>query len=258
MAVFKLVGCLVVLLGISAGSPVDSNILDFSAIDFSAVKTVAQEPVPKVSGRQVSSFTPTSLEDGQCGLRSYESGFGRLTRVGLSVAMGTSAVLPFEVTINAIDAPRIDNNDELFDAVLTPVERTEYQALKEVYDGGLRIPMFQLIGIDLSMNRVFPSPVVDPPVIANLEDKMTAISQILTDLADTRILLRGSLTATGVSRGQTVVFAFTPIVQIRCEVGSVLIVPSTGESLTAASRGGNIVDSSDNMLEIACTSGSFC
>ena len=93
--------------------------------------------------------------------------------------------------------------------------------------------MFLLIGIDLSID---PCPIV--PVITSLQANMSAISQILTDLADTRILLRGSLTATGLSRVPTVVFAFTLIVEIRCEVGRVLIVPSTGESLTAASRDG--------------------
>ncbi|CDF32928.1 unnamed protein product [Chondrus crispus] len=86
-----------------------------------------------------------------------------------------------------------------------------------------------------------------------------ALTSILETVADTRIRINGTLTATGVSQIPTVAFAFVRLARIEFEDGSTqLVVSNKNEDIIAADEDGDAVGTSDQESDILCVSGFIC
>lgn len=261
MVSLKSIACLVTLFAASFASSVSRNI-DVLPVDSSGFVPV---PSPKANRGKIIAITdellPVSrMEDSEFAFESSESGFGRITRVGISVNRGASAVANFDITVTAIDADTLDRNDESFVETLTNEEREEYVQLKERFNGGLSIPMFRLLGADLN-ERVTRNDLESAAEISqgDLESKSQALSEILESAVDTRIRINGTLTATGISFRRTTAFVFVKLARVVFEDGSSQVVVSTDPNdVVAADLDGNPVDSSDQTVDVICSSGFFC
>ena len=220
------------------------------------LEAASPSPAPK----KITNIIPLSRQEiTELAVNSSETGFGRITRVGVSVTIGGSAKLDFDITVNAIDARTLDIASESITEVLTASERSEFLEVKENFDGGLAVPLFGLLGLDLS-ERITREQIEEASMsVENFETKSTVVNEILESVSDTRIRVNGTLTAEGVSNIPTVAFAFINLAEIQFTDGSSQLVVSTrDEDAVAAGRRGQPVDTSDQDIDVVCVSGFFC
>lgn len=221
-------------------------------------------PSPKAKHGKIIAITDelipiTRQEESEFALESSESGFGRVTRVGISVTRGASALLNFDITVTAVDAETIDRNDASFVETLSSSERVEYASLKEDFRGGLNIPLLSWIGANLETRVTREDLVSAAELQTNYDAKSQAVSELLESAADTRIRINGTLRAEGISFRPTTAFAFIQLARVEFEDGSSqLVVSNDPQDVVAADRQGNEVDSSEQEVDVSCAAGFFC
>ena len=232
----------------------------------SVVRNINVIPLEAASPRQgpqakkIANITRLSRQDvTQMAVDSSQNGFARITRVGINVIRGAEAELDFDITVNAVDARTLDRASESFVETLSEFDRSRFLELQENFDGGLRIPIFVLLGLDLS--KTFTAEQIEEVSqnIEHIETDFSLLSEILESVSDTRTRINGSLTATGVSNIPTVAFAFINVAKIQfTDESSQLVVSTRDEDAIAAGRRGEPVDSSDQDIDVVCVSGFFC
>ena len=217
-------------------------------------------PSPSPAGKKIASIIPLSRQEiTDLAVESANTGIGRVTRFGLSVTKGASAELRFDVRVNAVDAETIDRADERILETLSASERTEFMELKENFDRSLNLPILQILGLDLREGITAEQIAEAAASVENFEMKASAVTEILESVSDTRIRINGTLTATGLSNVPTVAFAFIELSEVQFTDGSSqLVVSNRDDSAIAATRNGSPVDTSDQNIDVICTSGFFC
>lgn len=217
-------------------------------------------PSPSPAGKKIASIIPLSRQEmTDLALDSANTGFGRVTRVGISVTKGASAVLKFDLQVNAVDAETIDRADERILETLSASERSKFMELKENFDGSLNLPIIQILGLDLREGFTSEQIIEKGENRENFEATATAVTEILESVSDTVIRINGTLTATGISNVPTVAFAFVELSRVRFTDGSSqLVVSNRDDSAMAGTGNGSPLDTSDQNIDVICSSGFFC
>lgn len=222
-------------------------------------------PAPTVSplpaSRRITKIAELSRQEmTNMSISSTESGFGRITQVGISVTRGATATASYDITVTAVDAETLDRNDESFVETLTEEQRAEFLELKESFDGGLNVPVLEAVGADLSQESLSREEILEASGSEeNFERRSNALSQILESVSDTTIRINGTLTATGLSDVPTVAFAFIRLARIEFDDGSSqLVVSNRNDDIIAADGDGVPVGTSDRNADVVCNSGFFC
>eukprot|EP00178_Gracilaria_changii_P004083 TRINITY_DN1628_c0_g1_i1.p1 TRINITY_DN1628_c0_g1~~TRINITY_DN1628_c0_g1_i1.p1 ORF type:complete len:302 (-),score=52.47 TRINITY_DN1628_c0_g1_i1:133-1038(-) len=185
-------------------------------------------------------------------VNSSSTGFARTTEAGLTVQRGTSGVLNFAFTINAIEAETLATMDEEFSSSLSVSEREEYNRLRSDYRGGFGIPFLRFLGINLNNRRVTREEMERSFELREDYNTQSSIAQqIISNVQTQQLQVSGQLTAFGTSFVPTTVFAFIRIARIQTQDGMTLtVVSQSGDNLVAADAGGNTVPSSGGDIDI--------
>lgn len=214
---------------------------------------------PKPHGRKTKIVDNTLVitnrqgEDVEFAVNSTESGFARVTSVGLTVQRGTSATLDFNIRARAVDAARLERVDSSFVGTLSESEREEFEQTKTTYNGGLDVSFAGFLGINLGgkTERIDMEREAESQGDYNL--KSAAAREIFESTVETDIEVSGTLTATGVSFIPTTVFAFIKVAKVQLQDGRTLtVVTSDGNELVTADEGGDTdaVDSDEGDIDI--------
>ena len=240
------------VLGVCSCSSVDLR-LPFVLTDTSLFQNIEWN----ISARQTESEDFEVERD--CILGSKRSGF---SRVSGPFMIWPTAIIDTHVdfTDRATDTARIDMNDDLFVEALSSSELMRYQALKEKYDGGLNLPMFELLEIHVDTpNRaveLYPFP---EPMVTNLQAKLEAISQIQGVASTTHIRITGFVNFTSTFRGSAV-FVFAKVLGIAfCVENKQLLLSNRADDFAVATRDGFVSPGHNfSNLKISCISGPYC
>ncbi|CDF40688.1 unnamed protein product [Chondrus crispus] len=173
------------------------------------------------------------------------TGFGRITRVGVSVVRGANATLNFDVTVTAIDAETINSMSSSFVETLTAEERVQFEELVSNFDGSLNLPIFELLGLNFAESISTEQIAEAARSIENFETKSSAVEEILESVVDSRIRITGTLSATGQSNIPTVAFAFIELSTVTFDDGSDLVVVSSNPSDVVAADSEGAVQPSE-------------
>lgn len=191
------------------------------------VSKVSPSPSPSPAIKKIVSIEELSRQEmTELVVESNSVGFSRIGEAGVSVTRGASATAQFDITVTAVDAERLDRQDEIFQEALSASERTAFLELKANFDGGLSIPFLEFFGIDLDKTVTAEEIETLAESEENFASKSQAISEIFESVVDTQIRINGTLTATGVSRIPTVAVAFVRLARVLFDDGSSQIVVS--------------------------------
>jgi len=183
-----------------------------------------------------------------------ESGYASLGSAGITVQKGTSGTLHFEITMQGIDARTIASDDSKFQSTLTESEKYKYDEVKQNYNGGLNVPFLSWIGINLGAS-------VSKDDINSAASKNTdynqqaqAVKDTLNTLMQTKLTVRGKLSATGISMIPVTATAFVKIAQVKMADGSTMnVVSSSGKDVTAADGDGVPLPTDDVTINVLPT-----
>lgn len=196
-------------------------------------------------------ITARQSESSEFYLDESSAGFGRLTRTGISVTRGASAVLNFDITVKAIDAERLHSRDAKFVETLSTEERVQYESFKSEFRGGLNIPFLRLFGANFNKKVTREDLDRAASTLTNYAAKSSVAEEILESAVDTMIRITGTLEAEGVSFRPTVAFAFIRLARATFEDGSSqYVVSNDPNDLAAATRGGDEVPNEGKKLNI--------
>lgn len=207
------------------------------ALFFTAVFASAY-PYPLEVIDVVEDFIPITLirqDDETFAMNSSESGFGKLTTVGISVTIGASAVLNFNVTVNAVSAERLDRSDSSFVATLDESEKQSYSRTKSTFRGGLRIPFLSFLGAKLDASVTREDMESSRGMQANYDIKSKAARDILEEVVESQVNINGKLTATGIDRIPTIATAFIKVARVTLvDRRRLTVVSNNDDDLVAA------------------------
>lgn len=205
----------------------------------------------------VEDFLPVSLfrqESAEFAINSSRTSHGLLTAVGIDVNRGASAKLIFDITVNGVSAQRLDRSDSSFVAALSESERESYSRSKTSYGGGLKIPLFSFIGINLDARTTRETMERSRDSQANYDIKTEAAREILEDVINSMVRIQGELTATGVSFIPTTARAFVKIARVTLNDGSRLnVVSGNPDDFVAADEDGDVLPDSDKKINVTDT-----
>lgn len=223
---------------------------------------VSEEPKLAKIVDIVEEFLPVSLdrqEFSDFSEYTSESGHGRITKVGLSVTRGASAMMYFDIVVRAVDAETLNTHDEKFVETLTTEERVEYNSRKSTWKGGLNIPLYSFIGADFSKKVTKESFEIEESSQINYVAKAKAASELLESVSTTRIRISGSLKAKGISFRPTVAFAFIKLAKVKFDDGTTQYIASNDSAdVIAATQDGTVLPSEDTEVDITCDAGFYC
>ena len=208
---------------------------------------------PRRIVKVVKSFVPVTRqsETSEFAVTETTNGFGRITRVGISVVRGASATLDFDVRVTAVDAETLNSRSSSFVETLTAEERLQFEELVSNFEGSLNLPFFELLGLNFAESISAEQIAEAAESVENFETKSSAVEEILESFIDTRIRITGSLSAVGQSSIPTVAFAFIELNNVIFDNGSNLLVVSNNPSdLVAADSDGAVLPSEDQRLNI--------
>lgn len=160
---------------------------------------------------------------------SSESGYGRLTEVGVTVNKGASARLRFDVRVNGISAEKLQSKDTSFESSLSATEQAAYRESRKQFNGGLHISMFQALGLDLNKRVTRETLDIARSMDVNYDEKSLVVRKILEDVVESKVRITGELLATGVDRIPTVATARVKVARISLVDGSRLTVVSNSK-----------------------------
>lgn len=184
--------------------------------------------------------------------RNSTVGFIRVSGAGVSVTAGASATLRFSISMEALQADVLAENDKDFRSKLTPDEDMEYKKLRANYTGGLNVPYMEWIGANLEGNVTRRDLVRSALTQDNYNSKAFVARQLLTARTPTKVTVSGSITVSGNSFIPRTFFAFIKAAQVELNDGSTILVVSTDSvDSAAATVDGFSTASSVESLEVA-------
>lgn len=184
--------------------------------------------------------------------RNSTVGFIRAAGAGVSVTTGASATLRFSITLEAIQASLVAEDDMAFRKKLTRDEDMEYKDLRAKYTGGLNIPSLEWIGANLERNVTRRDLVRSALSQDNYNSKASVARELLTARTPTKVTVSGSITVRGTSFIPRTFFAFIKAAQVRLNNGStILIVSANAVDSAAATADGLVTSSTPDSLNIS-------
>lgn len=176
-------------------------------------------------------FIPTDVE---FAVNSTESGFGRVSRVGVSVQLGITATLNYDINVTAISSRTLSTLDAEFERSLNETEREQYEAAKRSYNGGLRVPFLRFVGINLGASSSRETMTRASERLSEYNTKSRIVRDVLETTQEERLNINGEIRATGVSFIPTQGFAFIQVATIEFNDGSTKLAVTADPSETSA------------------------
>ncbi|CDF32932.1 unnamed protein product [Chondrus crispus] len=138
-----------------------------------------------------------------------------------------------------------------FVETLTAEERVQFEELVSNFDGSLKLPIFELLGLNFAESISTEQIAEAAESIENFETKTTAIEEILESVVDSEIRITGTLSATGQSNIPTVAFAFIEVTDVSFDDGSnLLVVSNNPNDVVAADIDGAVQPSEVERLNV--------
>eukprot|EP00178_Gracilaria_changii_P004411 TRINITY_DN17066_c0_g1_i1.p1 TRINITY_DN17066_c0_g1~~TRINITY_DN17066_c0_g1_i1.p1 ORF type:complete len:278 (+),score=36.44 TRINITY_DN17066_c0_g1_i1:201-1034(+) len=188
---------------------------------------------------------------GRYPVSSTQVSFEQIVSTGLVVSKGTSGVLNFNITLNAVQASVLANSDQAFMQSLSPEEQSRYLDMKKNYNGNLEVPMMEWLGVHLNGETTRRDMRRARRRQQRYYEKSAIVNELLLEQITTMVQISGTLMAEGVSIMPTTVFAFIRIARVTLDDGSTMTVLSTNPNdLTAANSCGHEAPSSMLTLDI--------
>lgn len=182
---------------------------------------------------------PSPVDEGEFVIRESTVGYFRLGATGISVTLGASALLKFDITVSAVHASLLASNDAPFKETLVDNELDEYDQLVKDYEGSLNIPFLEFLGANLATNVTREDMEGACLKLKNCDDKTQVARKILNNQPRTTVRLTGEITAIGDTRIPRTYFAFVKVAQVTLSNGTVTIIVSTnpGDIAVATAEG---------------------
>ncbi|KAI0557085.1 hypothetical protein FGB62_243g010 [Gracilaria domingensis] len=182
---------------------------------------------------------------------SAQVSFEQLVSTGLVVSKGSSGVLNFNITLNAVQSSLLASSDRDFMQLLSPSERSGYEDMKTSYNGNLEVPMMEWLGVSLNGETSRRDMRRSRRRQPRYDEKSEVVNRILSEQITSMIQISGTLMAEGVGIVPTTVFAFIRIARVTLEDGSTMTVLSSNPNdLIAANSCGHEAPSSMLTLDI--------
>lgn len=176
--------------------------------------------------------------------RNSTVGFIRAAGAGVSVTIGASATLRYSITLEAIQASLVAEDDRAFRKKLTRDEDNGYKDLRANYTGGLNIPFMELIGANLEHNVTRHDLIRSAMSQDKYNSKAFVARELLTARTPTEVTVSGSITVRGTSILPRTFFAFIKAAHVRLNDGSTILLVSTNAVDSAAATADGLVTSS--------------
>lgn len=181
-----------------------------------------------------------------------ESGYVQAAETGISVSKGSSAELKFSITVDAVVAGSLSENDDPFIDSLGEGEREEYLQVKETYTQNLDIPFLSWIGANLTQNVSSTDLLYSSLEQDNYNVKAKAATQILQNATSADVSISGSRMVVGQSYIPVVAFSYIKIARITLNNGStVIIVSNSSDDVVVATDSGNVIAAGADTFEMA-------
>lgn len=250
------IASLLVCINAMALSPIHGNVRQpeshLSMLDLSARMETMEEMTDLVApSEEPVAITTSSEKRVAFAFRNSTVGFIRASNVGVSVTAGASATLNFAITLEALRADALAEDDKEFRDVLTNEEEEEaYKKLKADYAGGLNIPYLESIGANLEHNVTRRDLRAAARIQDNYNSKAIVARKLLTAMAPERVTVSGSITVQGNSFIPRTYFPFVKAAQVHLNDGSRILVVSTKavDSEAATADGLATTSSADSLV----------
>lgn len=194
----------------------------------------------------------TAREDTDFAVQSTSSGYGRVTRVGVSVQRGTTSTMKYEIRLTAISSQVLSTLDATFRETLNESELEDYEDLFAGYEGGLNVPFLEFMGIHLSGTTDIESQRVLSQVLSDFDSKSLVVQNVLETTSEEKLEVRGMLEATGTSLRPVEGFAFIRTATINFHDGTSKTVVTTDPNETEAAtiNGRRVFPSKNRSLDV--------